>query len=381
MGKVSDFFAKRFNNFCIYVNYVKVLFVSFRKISGDVKCDVTDIMERYRQYTEANKGMKYHITQIDIPPINSAHKWVGGVYYNGQVFGIPNDADCILVCDVQKEDVRYIGHTSKETFKWTGGCIWKDLLYSFPRKALECFQYDLVNNTEIHSGDILSKEHHYGGVCTPEGVVFQPPRDSDYIQIWDLINKTSNKIQIANSHWKVKYRYCGSVYHPNGYIYMLPERYERVIKINANTLEWGYIGRPICAMVFDAKVAVDGNIYGYSAYGKGMLKIDVTSDTVSKQYKKIFFGAFGTKIGVDGHLYSIPGDGDMIWEYDVEANCLRAVYKLNETGKAKYAGGATTPDGSIVGIPAEGFSVLCMKTAEQNEIPQDLYEKIYKDEY
>ncbi len=101
-------------------------------------------------------------------------------------------------------------------------------------------------------------------------------------------------------------------------------------------------------MCFDAKIGLDGNIYGFSAYRKGIMRIDVTNDTVQMIHTDIEPGAYGTKYGADGCLYSVPGDGSKCFRYDVESDSLETAFDLKDKSKAKYAGGSTNSNGEIL---------------------------------
>jgi len=121
-----------------------------------------------------------------------------------------------------------------------------------------------------------------------------------------------------------------------------------VIRLDPKTDKWCFIGERISTMCFDAKIGLDGNIYGFSAYRKGIMRIDVTNDTVQMIHTDIEPGAYGTKYGADGCLYSVPGDGSKCFRYDVESDSLETAFDLKDKSKAKYAGGSTNSNGEIL---------------------------------
>ena len=134
-------------------------------------------------------------------------------------------------------------------------------------------------------------------------------------------------------------------------------------------------------MCFDAKLGLDGNIYGFSAYCKGIMKIDVVNDTVQMIHDEIEPGAYGTKYGMDGFMYSVPGDGSAIYRYDVESDKVEVVFDLKDKSRAKFAGGSTSTLGEIIFIPATGDSLLKLQPDRMRDIPSILMEFFFMDFY
>lgn len=218
----------------------------------------------------ADKAITYTVEQINIAQVSKIHKWVGAQFHDGRITAIPNDATSVLCYD-QKGS--YISHIREGLFKWTGGCIWGGAVYCFPRTANSFLRISGNRAEEVPLTLKYEKEHHYSGVCTKDGVVYQPPRNTNHILKTVLNTGISKKINIVDDIFHVSFRYCGSIIHPNGYIYFFPERNNRVIKLDPKMDEWCFIGDRVSTMCFDAKVGLDGNIYGYSAYCEGVMKI------------------------------------------------------------------------------------------------------------
>lgn len=334
----------------------------------------------YRKFISENDTVNYKIKFIDLPQVEARYKWVGAQVFGNHVYAIPNDMSQVLRLGIDKAE--FFGSLEKNIFKWTGGCIWNENLYGFPRTNNSFMKMNLetMSIDEVPISVQYPVEHHYGGVCTKNGVVYQPPRDTDHILVTDLSDGHSWKLQIMPEKWHMKLRYCGSVMHPNGFIYFLPEYHDKVIKLNPQTGVWTFIGDPISSMVFDAKVATDGNIFGYSAYCSGILKIDVMKDTVEMIHTDISPGAYGTKLGINGHLYSVPGDGNVIWDFNPIKDTLNRFTTISDSSKAKYAGGVTTKDGDLYFIPATARSVMMME-CNNTSIPENIYESFFVDNY
>lgn len=337
----------------------------------------TDKFEQeLKLFLSKTKDIKYDWQYGEKIDIKYKHNWVGAQFYRDEALCIPNDENRIL--SVKN---KFLGNISDSSlFKWTGGSVYNNRMYCFPRTADSFLVY---NGNDVYKMPLsfkYEKEHHYGGVCTNEGVVYQPPRDSNHILKTDLNTGKSEKIMITPKYIKGGLRYCGTVMHPNGLIYFLPEN-NKVIVLNPQNDKWTYIGRKIQGMVFDAKIGIDGNIYGFSSYGAGIIKITTCNNTVEMIYSDKYFGAYGTKYGVNGLLYSVPGDGRYIWSYDTQKDILKIEYDLQSEDKAKYAGGVTDKKGNIICAPATANRILYMVPNKDIDIPDDIYNNYFFDSY
>lgn len=323
-----------------------------------------------------HSGINYAFHSVSRVISKKRDKWVGGQDYKENCIFIPNDENRFLIGD----KLLGISLNSDERFKWTGGCVFENTLYCFPRSSPYFLFY---KDGEIGLFPVLKSskgEHHYGGVCTEDGVVYQPPRNSNYILKTNLKTKEVIKIFITPFFLKIGLRYCGSIIHPNGLIYFLPEN-NKVIVLDPKTDKWSFIGKCIIGMAFDAKVGIDGNIYGFSAYGKGILKINVETNVVEKIHDGVYFGAFGTKYGLNGILYSVPGQGENVWSFDVSRGSLQIAFSIKNNSKVKFAGGCTCKNGSIAFAPAEEDYVLCMEPDTKIGFPDTIYNLFIQDFY
>ena len=339
-----------------------------------------DEWDEYVKYIETLKNVKYNKKKIQLPYNEAKYKYVGAQIINNDLIAIPNGSTNALIYNLISNKTENIEVGTGE-FKWTGGMQYKDKIVCFPRTKDDFLLLD-VNKKEslrLKADCFNGKEHHYSGIETKEGVVYQPPRNSKYIYKYDLEKRKGKRIYIG----PCDERYCGGIFHPNGYIYFFPEHDGKVIKLNPLTDQWKYIGEKISTMVFDAKIATDGNIYGYSAYENGMLKVDVRTNQCKMILEEYNFGAYGTKIGVNGKLYSVPGDGDFVWEYDVNKDTIRKVFSVEDSGrKAKFAGGAIDKKGNIYCVPATNNYLLKYEIENANvTIGNKMWKAYFSDNY
>lgn len=348
-------------------------------ITSKWRVDTDQSFIKFLSFVKSNQNVSYSFVEEMLPfKLNAIHKYVGVQILGGSATFIPNDEISVLMKENNNYTTKF--KLTKQLFKWTGGGYWRNSIYAFPRTSNSLLK---ITDTEIEEIPLKNKyegEHHYSGVLLPNGVIYQPPRNTNHILKIDLNSLNETKIEIINEHFKCKTRYCGSLYHPNGFIYFFPEN-GRVIKLNPVNDEWCFIGKKISVCCFDAKVGVDGNIYGYGAYGKGLLCINVYLDAVKILYPEIEFGAFGTKYGVNGQLYSVPGNGNKIFAFDVLHKKLNITFKFDSNEIEKYAGGATLKNGTIVCAPIRRNSVLNMVPNKNVEIPDKLNLLMFSDNY
>lgn len=355
--------------------YNKYIFRPINPNIGQPKGCTRELFEQYSSFCDINKNIVYSCENQKIC-INDTHKCVGGVCQKDEIFFTPNKANAVLM--VKDNDIKKIGQLSSEDYKWTGECIYNNKIYFFPRKQNNMLVYD-GKELSCVKGLEYNREHHYGGILW-ENMVIQSPRSSSHFLIWNLDEGRCYKEYICSSFIEAFFRYNCSILHPNGFIYFFPED-GRVIKMNPENMKWIFVGDRLQTMIFDAKVAPNGNIYGFSINNTGIVKLDVKTDSVTIIHKDIFFGAYGTKLGVNGNMYSIPGSGSFIWEFEPITEEVKLFIDLNDNGYAKYAGGCTTNVGEIYFAPAFADNILKLIPNKKVCIPEDLYNTIWVDNY
>lgn len=360
---------------------MKTFFVLLHRknIATRSACDFDSLFEEYSLFTKSCENITYQCLEkrIEIEP--KEHSFVGMIEYANIFFLTPNDYENLVVFD--GNSCSPWCKFGDKPFKFTGECIYDDKLILFPRQNDSYQIIDLKTKAIdcLYSGENDCAEHHYGGVCTEKGIVYQPPRASNTILSLDISKKSVKRIKLWPSFLHM--RYCGSILHPNGLIYFLPEN-GYVIAFNPDDMKWSFIGKKVSGMVYDAKVGIDGNIYGFSGYGKGIVKIDVLNKKTSMLYDDICFGAYGTKTGVNGKMYSVPGNSNCVWEFDYINGKLKKICEIDDnTNCCKYAGGLTSKRGIIYGSPVGRRSILCVSPSKEIYIPDRLYERFYADFY
>ena len=328
----------------------------------------------FRAYIAKNSQLEpvFEKIPVDSMPV---HKWVGGIIADGTLYGVINSAPSMLALDIETKQARLIGNFDEAPFKWSGACQIEDRLYLFPRAArgLLCYEPARGSFREYPSRRCYGGEHHYGGVWAA-GKIWQPPRNTDHLLIWEP-DGACTELQVADH----PVHYCGSVLHPNGCVYFLPERNEPVLCLEPQNGTVTPLTPPVSTMVFDAKVAADGCIYGYSS-ASGLMRLDVRAGVCEMLYPEIPFRAYGTKFGANGRLYSLPGWNGALWEFTLQKGTLRQVYTCDGTAEVHFAGGACDANGNIFAVPVFEDYVLKIDFGGE-KIPPVLHEVFFKDNY
>lgn len=362
--------------------FLKNIYSKRNQISSNEYQSFSKYCDELKNFCEANIQYKPILKKVEIAKTNK-FSWVGAQFHGNKIYFVPNGESEILIYDILSKQYQTYGNLPLADFKWTGGCKYNNNIYCFPRSSNQLLEINL-NSFENRLIDLNCNylgEHHYGGVLTNDGVIYQPPRNTDHILKIDLNNFTTEKIYLSPKFLKLRFRYCGSVMHPNGMIYFLPE-VGKVMCFNPKTKHISYIGERVNAMCFDAKVFSDGNIYGFSAYSNGILKIDVINGKVEMIHNELSSKSFGTKLGINGKLYNIPGDGNHFYEFDPVKDEISVIGDTSEIDlKAKCAGGCIDKYGNIYCVPAHGKYMYILDFNNNNQISSELYNMIFDDSY
>lgn len=333
---------------------------------------------------EINKDIVFNnIERINIQD-KRKFKCVGAVNYNEYVYFVPNSVNSIMKLNTNDNEYKIINFSDddKKEFKWTGGCLFENKIYYFPRSSNKIIEVDPISDeVKFIELDIkYNKEHHYGGVLTEKGIIYQPPRNNNTILCIDLNTKRSKEIKISPKF--LKYNYISGKLHPNGLIYFLPEKNERVLVFNPQNERFWFIGKRLDAMTFDVALAINGNLYGFSGYCNGILKIDISKNKAEMICKEIGNpGAYGSKVALNGKIYNIPGNGNIIYEFDPLLEKCIEIDTIDTNNKLKYAGGTLDIHGNIVCAPIDENNILIYKFKNAMEKQFNILDFPYRDNY
>ena len=308
----------------------------------------------------ANHNGKYlGLEAIQIPVLDFCG--VGGCLYDNIFFIAPANGGEVLLYDIKNKAFETLRNIKRSRFRFSGIGIYGKLIYVFPRSANSLLKIvpDAKECTEISLKTAYTGEHHYGGAICSDGKLYQPPRNTNHILVTDLNTIKTYKIPIGPT--KMKYRYTGAILHPNGYIYMIPEYNQRVLKIDPCTDRFEFIGDFFeeCRVLGPA-VGKDGNVYGFLAFSGGIMKIDILKDEVSIIGKGIETKSMGTECSINGKLYSIPAYSDRVFEFDITSKDITSKDEL-------CAGGIVADNGDIYTVPCFGGKIYRYKMSNHEK--------------
>lgn len=314
--------------------------------------------------TNANAILSYK-QHKSIGSFDFDFKWVGAcLAANGRIYGITNGNRQVLEINPETDTYCLFGNLSSGSFKWSGCGIGKNgMIYGYPRSANSVLIIDPVTQgvEEVDLGTNYEPNHHYGG-CIVGDYMYLAPRTANHILKINL--RTWQIERLGEDILTDITRYSACIYHPNGYIYFIPEYNAKVLKLNPLNDAIIELGSVLSSCsVYGASVAPSNKcIYGFTnRTNGGILKIDVeNNDTISFIHEgTVGNGYYSTELALNGKLYSGVGNGTDVWELDPTNDTVTIVDTISDTvggdyNEAKCAGGVLAENGSIYLIPAKG---------------------------
>lgn len=319
---------------------------AFNYVTGTIFCKKTDLV------------------QIDIIPIQNEFIGVGAYSYSNKIFCPSSDGASLLIVDPLTDSyiLKKIG--LNEHLGYSGIQEYEGDLYIFPRSANKLIRYnpqeDEVYVVELNTS--YTGEHHYCGIITSDGLLIQPPRECNHLLITDLNTYKTHKLVIGygGKHGVGRYRYSSIIKHPNGYMYLIPDYNEKVIRLDPRTEKFEFIGTFFKdSRLLGPTIAPNGNIYGFLMFGGGILEIDVKTNKTRIICKDIETKSCGTECASNGKLYSIPGYSSFVYSFDLDNMTIKMEKELDIIFSDAYsAGGAMDSYGNIYAAPCHGKNVL-----------------------
>lgn len=199
-------------------------------------------------------------------------KWVGAVRgQNGKIYGIPFNADDVLVIDPTNDTTTTIGSVAVGGQKWRGGCL------------------SPIN-----------------------GKIYGMPYDSDTVLVIDPATDTVSTIGPIPSVGVTTARFSGCVMSTSGKLYGIPYDASSVLSIDTSTDSLSVFG----SLGVDSgkweggAMATDGKIYAAPYNASSILVIDPFTETTDT------FGSFSSGggkwrnpvLGRNGRIYMIPAN-------------------------------------------------------------------------
>jgi len=186
-------------------------------------------------------------------------KWHGGLAINGgkKIIGFPNNADNVLVVDVEEQRVYTVGcgtiiksgrHRQDQRYKYLGGAVSQDgkFTYLFPCDAERVLRIENSTlNMKLVGPELLEGENKYqNGFVSSDGCLYGiPQRASSVLKITPsaIIKRLDSKcefpedlvdaIHCGDDMIKLKDKFEGGVMDSSGNIYCIPLRAKTLLKV------------------------------------------------------------------------------------------------------------------------------------------------------
>lgn len=287
--------------------------------------------------------------------------WGGVLAPNGCIYGIPYSADYVLKIDTETDTFSRIpteitsDYSDTTTMRWCGGALAPNgIIYCAPYNAGYVLKID-TKTDELSvmkdgdspidvdtSGDYYSGTGTYcyqGAVLAPNGKVYFIPYNAKYIaevDPWtDTLKMYTDYPVNSDSVGIDSNKFSGGVLAPDGYIYMIPCRANKILKFNAkhpdlsgydvitpnfkttNTTYYKYCGGVLAPNGNIFFVPLDSNAsstYSHRPYVYGTLVTDVseefhTQTTYAYKWR-------GGVLAPNGCIYCAPFGRNTIYKFN-----------------------------------------------------------------
>merc|ERR1712113_241078 len=107
-------------------------------------------------------------------------KWMSAVVADGNLYGLPYQADCLLVCDMALRKVSYVSTSAiPGSHKWMRGATWNGKVYGMPFNAECLLVFDTLTGevTSISTSAVARGDSKWAGAVAVEGMLYGIPYD------------------------------------------------------------------------------------------------------------------------------------------------------------------------------------------------------------
>ena len=309
-----------------------------------------------------------------------SNKWAGGVLANdGHIYGIPQDATSILEINPENRSVSTWGASGTAQNKWIGGALAPNgKIYCAPDNASTVLEIDPINKTHVAFGALGTVFGKWqGAFCHPlNGKIYCFPTNATSIL---EINPETRALRHIYLDILTSKDWSKGVYHPNGYIYMLPLKGTQIAEVDVLNETYSLFGTLPASTSTKYNYPVvhpNGNIYCAAGYAANHIKINPTTREI--EYSEHSSGTVGSikwaggAVGPNGKLYFVPYGAQSIIEIDPDTLAVLAVATFT-TMAGKWRGMNMTPNGKLYAIPGYAASVVEVDTLMLPKNPSICY--------
>lgn len=307
--------------------------------------------------------------------------------YGNQIFGIPFNAQDVLVCDYDGSNLTTfasaINAINSKGAGWYSGVRFNDYIYCSPYNSNVVLKIDSHNRTieTIESPLMLDtgkKAKYTRGVLAANGRIYFAPHNIDAIMEIDPLDNTVAYFQ-SPSMFDTDENCCAVIKNPiNNLLYFIPKKTNRILELDPflkQISEVATINDYGINKFSTAVLAPNGLIYCIPGYGYDQLMIfdPNTYDIQYIPFKTDLNDSFNNAIVAPNNcLYLIPNGASnkAVVEYFIHNNSYISIY--NASNNNKWCGGVLNINGHIICLPYTNTSLLDINTQVRTKLPLDV---------
>jgi len=262
---------------------------------------------------------------------------------NAKIYCIPGHAERVLCIDTKTDEVYPIGPEFDASnmilngkFKWLRGIVIGDIIYGLPCHA-DCILRIDTKTDEVGTIDI------------------------PYEDYFNNETKEEGEESMAYNERHCPWKYHGGAISPHdGCMYAIPQSAKKVLRIDPKTEKCSFVGPDFegrCKWYGGVVGKTDGAVYAIPQNAEGVLRIDAS--------------------GVN-YKGEIQHDNNGLDPSSPEARVLVTTHGSYPQGEHKWHGAAASFDGSIVSVPANADTTLCIVPALEAAYPSSSSEDANK---
>ena len=228
------------------------------------------------------------------PSLSGSSKWASGCLGpDGKIYGVPYNAPDVLVIDpAAGTAVRTdFGLNLSGSSKWAGAVLGRDRkIYCMPRDATDILIIDPASGTATLStmgANLAGGTKWSGGILAPNGKIYGVPREAQDILVIDPASGTASRSTLGAAPFTSHDRYAEGILAPNGKIYAIPYTDSPSILIidpAAGTATLSTMGANLSGSGWsEAVLGPDGRIYAVPYTASDMLIIDPAAGTATRR--------------------------------------------------------------------------------------------------
>jgi hypothetical protein len=264
--------------------------------------------------------------------LRGGDKYLGGeLGDDGNIYGVPGSAKCVIKVHVETQQVSEMGHNLKGPYIET----------TYPKNQFKWLR----------------------GARGRDGAIYGVPSNANKVL---RITPQTGVCEAIGGPWVGHWKWHGGVMGPDGNIYGIPCNAEQVLKIDTVTGECSLFGGPYPGQLkwYGGLLGCDGCIYAIANCAEQVLKIDPVRQTTELigQLPPDKYKWHGGAIGSDKCIYGFPSHFGRVLKIDPRTGFCAPIgehiHVTHRGGRYKYGGGVLGKDGFIYCFPSDAERVL-----------------------